>query len=93
MRVQDGEVVLALRVALLGGEAQPFRGFRVIGGCATAFEIHFSQVTGGQRVILIGGPAEPHHGLRVIFSNAVTGQVNHAQLQLRVHVPREGLLP
>ena len=85
--IQDGEIVLALRIALLCRETQPFRGLRVVRGHSSALEIHLRQIAFTGRVVLIGGLAKPFDSLRIVFANAVASEVCQARLNLPALMP------
>src|SRR5581483_3499067 len=69
---------------LLGGAAEPARGFREILRDAAAVRIGEAEIELGRRVSLLGGAVIPEDRAHGVARNAETVLVERAQIVLRV---------
>ena len=64
--VEEAEIVLGLRVTLVGGEAIPFGRFGMVLRNPVALGVHEPEAKPGGRIPLVGGKAKPSCRLGIV---------------------------
>src|SRR6266508_1226466 len=85
-RVGEAEIVLRLRVALLGGAAIPARRLGKVLRHAAALTVHHPEREAGGGVALLGGELKPLRRLGVVLRDAAAAVIGKAQDRLGLRV-------
>src|SRR5687768_12279186 len=90
--IEDPQIELRRRVALLGRFTKPFGCLAVFLGDAVPGLVTDPEVTLGRGIVLIGGFSEPANGFRVILRDPLPGQVTNSQITLCSGIALLGVL-
>src|SRR6185503_10139552 len=84
--VDDAEIVLRFRIALVRRHAIPFEGFRIVARDALTIGVHEAYATRRFHVALLGGHAVPLHRFGVIAPGAFTVVIHGAEIVVGAHI-------